>query len=41
LFTAGDGQVMFEVILHAGKVGALQVAASHNSGSQRRRGAIG
>ena len=41
LFNACDGQVMFEVILDAGKVAALQVAAGHNSGSQRCRGTIG
>ena len=41
LFNAGDGQVMFEVILHSGKIGALQVTAGHNSGSQRLRRTVG
>ena len=36
VFNACDGQVMFEVILHSGQVGALQVAAGHQPGRAAR-----
>src|SRR5210317_2002041 len=41
VFNACDGQVMFEVILHSGKIGALQVAAGHHSGGQGLRRTVG
>ena len=41
LFHPCDGQMMFEILFHSGKVAALQVASGDDARSQRLGGTIG